>query len=141
MISTNRSGSKIVAASDSDPNAARPHLSRVRRFGSSLACCTARIDEQIGLNKYSSSIAAYWSKCNSRLHARSRSHPSSRNRFSNGSNWSKYFNPTMTDLRNPAGERPPKRWVSARWVLARPPSRLMVMCLCAIDNRSSALRK
>ena len=62
MISTSRSGSKRVAASESDPNAARPHPSRDWTFDSSLACCTARNDEQIGLNRYSSTSAVYWSK-------------------------------------------------------------------------------
>ena len=104
MISTSRSGSKRVAASDSDPNAARPHPNRDCTFDSSLACCTARNDEQIGLNKYNNTSAADWSKCNFRLPALSRSHFSSRNRFSNGSNWSKYLSPTMSLSLSLAGD-------------------------------------
>ena len=51
MISTSRWGSKIVAASESDPSAARAQPSFFWTFASSLACCRARSDEQIGLNR------------------------------------------------------------------------------------------
>ena len=61
MISTSRSGSKIVAASDSDPSAARPQPSLCCTFFSSLACGNARNDEQIGLNRNSRTIRQYWS--------------------------------------------------------------------------------
>ena len=61
MIPTSRSGSKTVAASDSDPNAARAQPSFFCTFCNSLACGTARSNEQMGLNKYRKTIRHYWS--------------------------------------------------------------------------------
>ena len=46
-----RLGSKTVAASDSDPNAARAQPSFFCTFPNSLACWMALSDEQTGLNK------------------------------------------------------------------------------------------
>jgi hypothetical protein len=85
MISTKSWGSNTCIASDSEPNEASLHPSFLRTCRRRLASRKSRSVLTDGLKNVSKIRAQTSSKNSRRLPARSRWHPSPRNRPSNGS--------------------------------------------------------
>src|SRR4030042_4628705 len=85
--------SKTVDATDRLPKEARDTPSFFCTFFSSLTCCNARSEVQMGLNMYSSNRETFWSMCRIRLPALSPAQPASCKPSRRSDNARKYFSP------------------------------------------------